>query len=146
MGMDIQSLNSVDYSKKTFSSVDLVNRSDTQRELANTTPVELLSRTPKNIVTANAEIDAKKADKLLDSVNEKVKALQSFLKFEKDEDTEKMVFSIKNSETGEVIRQIPSKQLLDVSKQISQYLDRVQQQAPGDRTSTPVGLLTDQIV
>lgn len=146
MGMDIQSLNSVDYSKKPFSSVDLVNRSDTQRELANTTPVELLSRTPKNIVTANAEIDAKKADKLLNSVNEKVKALQSFLKFEKDEDTEKMVFSIKNSETGEVIRQIPSKELLEVSKQISQYLERAQQQAPGDRTITPVGLLADQIV
>lgn len=144
--MDVQGFNSVDYSKKPSSSVDSIVQSGAQKGLVNPTPSELSSDALKNTVTANTEIDAQKADKLLDSVNEKVKALQSFLKFEKDEDTEKMVFSIKNSETGEVIRQIPSKQLLDVSKQISQYLDRVQQQAPGDRTSTPVGLLTDQIV
>ena len=144
--MDIQSFNSVDYSKRPSSSVDSVVQSGAQRGLANATASELFDGALKKTVAADTEIDAQKADKLLNSVNEKVKALQSFLKFEKDEDTEKMVFSIKNSDTGEVIRQIPSKELLEVSKQISQYLERVQQQAPGDRTSTPVGLLTDQII
>lgn len=144
--MDIQTTNAVDYSRKPSSNAESVVQSDAKNGLATAKPVETSGEALKNTVTASAEIDAQKADKLLNSVNEKVKALQSFLKFEKDEDTEKMVFSIKNSETGEVIRQIPSKDLLEVSKQISQYLDRVQQQAPGDRAGTPIGLLTDQIV
>ncbi|WP_158236035.1 flagellar protein FlaG [Hydrogenovibrio sp. SC-1] len=144
--MDIQATNTVDYSKKPSSNVDSVVQSGSQNGLASAKSTETSGATLKSAVTENAEIDAQKADELLVSVNEKVKGLQSFLKFEKDEDTEKMVFSIKNSETGEVIRQIPSRDLLEVSKQISQYLDRVQQQAPGDRAETPIGLLTDQIV
>lgn len=144
--MDIQTTTTVDYSKKPSSSTESVVQPSMNSGLAMAKTVETSNQALNKTVTESAEIDAQKADKLLSSVNEKVKALQSFLKFEKDEDTEKMVFSIKNSETGEVIRQIPSKDLLEVSKQISQYLDRVQQQAPGDRSESPVGLLTDQIV
>jgi len=146
MVMDIQTTTTVDYSKKPSSSTESVVQPGVNSGLAMAKTVEASNQALNKAVTESSEIDAQKADKLLSSVNEKVKALQSFLKFEKDEDTEKMVFSIKNSETGEVIRQFPSKDLLEVSKQISQYLDRVQQQAPGDRSEPPVGLLTDQIV
>jgi len=146
MVMDIQTTTTVDYSKKPSSSTESVVQPGVNSGLAMAKTVEASNQALNKAVTESSEIDAQKADKLLSSVNEKVKALQSFLKFEKDEDTEKMVFSIKNSETGEVIRQIPSKDLLEVSKQISQYLDLVQQQAPGDRSEPPVGLLTDQIV
>ncbi|NCN68120.1 MAG: flagellar protein FlaG [Thiomicrospira sp.] len=143
--MDIQGFNPVDYSNKPSSGVHSAIQSGQQSGLAQAKMTASADELSKNTPVANAEIDSQQVDKLLTNVNEKVKALQSFLKFEKDEDTEKMVFSIKNSETGEVIRQIPSKDLLEVSKQISQYLDKIQQ-SPGDRPGSPVGLLTDQIV
>ena len=98
------------------------------------------NQTPENTATP-ANVDS-----LLSGLNEQLQTLQSFLKFEKDEDNQKMVFFIKNTETGETIRQIPNKELLTISKNISNYLEAVQQSSDlTGKSPSPVGLLTSQM-
>lgn len=84
------------------------------------------------------------ADALLQSINEQFHTLQSYLMFEKDQETDKMIFFIKNSDTDEIIRQIPSEELLAISKNISNYLQMVNELEKGK--TPPVGLLTNEMV
>ncbi|MEA1988107.1 MAG: flagellar protein FlaG, partial [Pseudomonadota bacterium] len=67
---------------------------------------------------------------------------ENYLRFEKDDSSEKMVIFIKNSETDEVIRQIPSQEFLTISKNITNYLEMRQQLS--ETVVTPPGLLTHE--
>ena len=87
--------------------------------------------------------DQQQTDKLLNDLNEQLKSFNSYLKFEKDEDSQKMVFFIKNTETNETLRQFPSEELLTISKNITEYLEAVE--STGKKAS-PVGLITSQVV
>ncbi len=94
-------------------------------------------------VNPNSEV-LDNSEGLLEELNSNLELLQSYLKFEKDEDTDRMVFFIKDSETNEVIRQVPAKELLQISKQISDYLETVK--SVNEEVSIPAGLITNQVV
>lgn len=89
----------------------------------------------------NSLIANEKLETMMGDLNAKLESFQNYLRFEKDEDTEKMVVFIKNSETGEVIRQIPSSEFLEISKNITQFFE-VQQQL-SEKIAMPTGLLAD---
>ena len=82
-------------------------------------------------------------DKQLSDLNEQLQSFNSYLKFEKDEGSQKMVFFIKNVETNETLRQFPSEEFLAISKNITEYLAGIE--STGNKTS-PVGLFTSQVV
>ncbi|BBP43124.1 flagellar protein FlaG [Thiosulfativibrio zosterae] len=134
-------------SSTTPSFLDKQKSTETARVTEQTNSQNALDRvSTANNLPQGAEVQSKeKVDSLLTGLNSQLQTLQSFLKFEKDEDNQKMVFFIKNSETGETIRQIPSQDLLDISKNISKYLEMAQQTDVGGRTPPPVGLITNQI-
>lgn len=90
----------------------------------------------------NENVSTEQLDQLMENMNVKFEQLENYLRFEKDEDTEKMVIFIKNSETGEVIRQIPSKEFIAISKHISEYLEMQQQLS--EKIVMPPGLLTNE--
>lgn len=80
----------------------------------------------------------------VNELNAQLKLMQSYLKFEKDDDSNRMVFFIKDSETNEVIRQVPAKELLQISKNISNYLEELN--TIKESSSMPVGLITNEVV
>ena len=90
--------------------------------------------------TDNQQALAQKVDEL----NQKLDELKNYLRFEMDDDTEKMVVFIRNSETDEVIRQIPSEQFLTISKSITEFLER--RQSSFEDFQFPKGLFTDERV
>lgn len=102
-------------------------------------PSEANPRAP-NLQAAESTPD--QVDANLERINQQLEKLQNTLRFEKDESTHKMVILIKNSETDEVIRQIPSEALLTISKNISDYLALQKQNS--ETTQFPTGLLTDE--
>ncbi len=59
-------------------------------------------------------------EKALESVNESLKAWSTGMRFEMDEDAQRLVISIVDSGTGEVLRTIPSEAVLRVAKMIVQ--------------------------
>lgn len=97
---------------------------------------------PKAEVTPNSEVSGEvDTDRVLEQLNENIQLLKSYLEFEKDEDSERMIFYVKNSETGEVIRQVPAEEMLEISKNITKYLDSINQ--VGQNSQTPKGILAD---
>jgi len=80
-------------------------------------------------------------DELMSDLNSQMEVMRNYLRFEKDEDSERMVIFIKDSETDEIIRQIPSQEFLDISKNISKYLEMRQQLS--ETMAIPTGLITD---
>ncbi|MBD3768162.1 MAG: flagellar protein FlaG [Gammaproteobacteria bacterium] len=90
-------------------------------------------------VKSNADMDT-----TLENINIQLERLKTFLRFERDEDTQRMVIFIKNGDTGEVIRQIPSNEFLKISKNINDFIE-MRQQRPNDN-SLPTGLITHSTV
>ena len=64
---------------------------------------------------------ADNADDPFAEVNAAMEAWATSMKFELDEDTQQMVVSVIDSESGEVLRQIPSEEVLHVAKMIAQF-------------------------
>ncbi len=59
-------------------------------------------------------------EKALESINNSLKAWSTGMRFEMDEDAQRLVVSIVDSETGDVLRTIPSEAVLRVAKMITQ--------------------------
>ena len=92
----------------------------------------------------SGQIDAAELDKQMNDLNAQLQKLQNYLKFERDEDSERMVIFIRDSETDEVIRQIPTQEFLAISKSIGQYLEMSKQVS--EKISPPIGMFTNETV
>ncbi|NGR07376.1 flagellar protein FlaG [bacterium SGD-2] len=60
-------------------------------------------------------------DDIFQEVNAAMEAWATGMRFEIDEDTQQLVVSIIDNKSGEVIRQIPSDEVLHIAKMISQF-------------------------
>lgn len=91
---------------------------------------------------SKGSIDTAELDSLMMDLNSQLQQLQNYMKFERDKDSQNMVVFIKDSETDELIRQIPTQEFLAISKNIGQYLEMRQQLS--EEISPPVGMLTNE--
>ena len=96
---------------------------------------------PKEV---DGQIDLAEIDNQLMGINTQLQKLQNDLEFEKDDDSDRMVIYVKDRETGEVIRQIPTEEFLAISKSIGQYLDMDKQVS--EKNSSPIGMFTNETV
>ncbi len=101
----------------------------------NRKPVETIEPTTR-------AVDSAELDSLTMSLNTQFEKLQNYVKFERDESSQNMVVFVKNSETNEVIRQIPTQEFLAISKNINEYIEMRQQLS--EKISPPVGLFTNE--
>lgn len=90
----------------------------------------------------NSGLNDEELNGLMDNINVQLKTLNSYLRFEKDEETDRMVILIKNGETDEVIRQIPSQEFLTISKNITNFLEMSRQLS--EKMAPPLGLITHE--
>lgn len=94
--------------------------------------------------TQDVKLSNEKWDGLIERANQDLSGYDSYLKFEKNEDVNEMVVFIKNSDTDEVLRQIPSEEFLTVSKNIKNFLEMRQQLS--DKIAPVLGLIADEKV
>ena len=73
------------------------------------------------------KLDKKTATDTVDQLNKAFAQMQNQIQFALDDKSGRMVFYMKDSSTGEVIRQIPDASLLKISQHISEYLDNLKQ-------------------
>lgn len=105
------------------------------RDESTLAPVETKQATPEELEQA------------LQVANTQLESLKTnYLKFERDELTDKMVVAIKNAQTDELIMQIPSEDFLRIAKNIDAYLKQVNNEFSDSQSSIPVGLFTNQQV
>lgn len=90
------------------------------------------------------ELETTELDTVMSNLNVQLQQLQNYLKFERDESSDKMVIFIKDSETNEILRQIPTAEFLAISKSMGQYIEMRQQSST--KITPPVGLITNETV
>jgi len=72
---------------------------------------------------ARLQPDDQELEQALRGLNEKLRAWSTNLRFEVDDDTSKVVVQVVDSATGEVVRQIPSEEVLNMSKALGKLQD-----------------------
>ena len=82
---------------------------------------------PESDKAEEVKLDKVTAVETVDKLNKAFSQVQNQIQFALDEKSGRMVFYMKDSGTGEVIRQIPDASLLKISQHISEYLEGVQQ-------------------
>jgi len=81
---------------------------------------------------------------ILSDVNKLLKTNNSQLHFDLDVSSHQMVMKITDQKTGDVIRSIPSKEALEISKRITDYLQHIHQSmALGDKGDAAKGLIVE---
>ena len=60
-------------------------------------------------------------EQAFEEINAAMQAWDTGMRFEIDEDTHKVVVSIVDTKSGEVLRQIPSEEVLHIAKMITQF-------------------------
>ena len=135
--------------KKSFNDDDIgYNPTQPVDTLKTASPKHNGSRVEDNL----ASVDTKQAtpeelDQAVQAANAQLESLKAnYLRFERDELTDKMVVTIKNAQTDELIMQIPSEDFLRIAKNIDAYLKQANNGFSDNSSSIPVGLFTSQQV
>lgn len=81
-------------------------------------PLELPQAAAKQI--AEQQPSSEQLRNVVDNINRALKQTNKNLEFSVDEDTKKPVFKLKDMETGDVIRQYPTEEMLSISRAIEQ--------------------------
>ena len=80
-----------------------------------------VAQSPPPTAPAAAEPTAQQVQEAVDSITKALQPANSNLEFSVDPGTHIVVVKMVDSETGEVIREIPSKEILAIAESISQY-------------------------
>ena len=101
--------------------------------------------TTKSNTESPVVLTAKDAKAMVEEANAFFSKNGNQLQFELDQDADKMVFYLKDAQTGETLRQIPDETVLRISKNINQFLETQQRQASSslDTSALLSGLITD---
>jgi len=70
--------------------------------------------------TAKTSADEAKLDKVVEDLNEFVQVIQRKLQFSVDEESGKTVVKVIDSETDQIIRQIPSEEILEMQNRLGE--------------------------
>ena len=110
-----------------FSALQKVDHSQTKEnvvELAKAKRLVEVKQAKKEVeAETETEIEAEKLSSAIHLINERVQNLQRDLVFSVDEDTGKDVVTILDSKSSKVIKQIPSEEMLELAKNLSEQLD-----------------------
>ncbi len=76
-----------------------------------------------DVKDARLQPDDQELSQALRGLNEKLLAWSTNLRFEVDDDTSRVVVQVVDAATGEVVRQIPSEEVLNMSKALGKLQD-----------------------
>lgn len=124
---------------------DVTSSTGTFQVLSNTS---VQSRVPANVVPINKNVseqlrltkpavDAVEANRAVSKVNDFVKQIGRNLEFSVDESSGRVIITVRESETGKIIRQIPPEELLIIADLVRENLESA--------TAPPGILLADKV-
>ena len=90
------------------------------RESAVPSPPPPTPTPTKAAAPAQAPLSSDAVKKIASQINDFLKSSSSSLQFAVDDDTDKIVVRIVDSQTNEVIRQMPSEEMIAISKSLDQ--------------------------
>lgn len=94
-----------------------------QRPVSNEGPLVVTDSAKSATAPQPSTLNLKSA---VDSVNQKLQLSNQSLEISLDSNTQQQIVKLVDTKTGELIRQIPSKEMLAIAQSIDQYLQRGQ--------------------
>ncbi|WFE69799.1 flagellar protein FlaG [Thiomicrospira sp. R3] len=98
----------------------------------------------QNDIGSSDSVEVKSLASLLEKANEAFKLNGARLMFELDAESNRPVLFIKDAETLEVIRQVPSDSYLEMSKKITDYLERTSAVGLTQQSPSAIGMLASE--
>lgn len=92
-------------------------------------PAELIDKMPKE-----------ELDETISQLNDSLQNVQRNLEFSVDKDVGKIVINVKDKETDEVVRQIPSEEVLELAKNLHAVSERLNERSDSDSQPTAEGV------
>lgn len=80
----------------------------------------------------------------VDKLNQLLETSRSSIRFKLDEGSDRVVISVVDQKSGEVIRNIPSEETLKLSKRITEYLEASQQGGSLEQVQQIKGMILEQ--
>lgn len=87
------------------------------------------------------EVDVEQTKKAVENLNEVAVSLQRDLNFKMDDDTGKSIITVTDSVTKEVIRQIPSVEIVELAKKLQSMMQSVPTSSGEAKVDSPAGSL-----
>ena len=97
------------------------DRPEQLASIANTRKVKQEHRETPVATERSATVSRNDLDKAVESANETGQLLKRKLNFSVDEATEKLVVTVIDEESGEVVRQIPANEMLRIAAHLKQF-------------------------
>ncbi|MFK5984456.1 MAG: flagellar protein FlaG [Pseudomonadota bacterium] len=82
-----------------------------------------LAETDDKKEQADSESISEMVDKAVTSLNSSIQSVQRNLQFSVDKDLDKIVINVTDKETDEVVRQIPSEEVLDLARNLQDMVE-----------------------
>ena len=86
------------------------------------------------------EMSEDKLDETISQLNDSLQNVQRNLEFSIDKDVGKIVINVKDKDTDEVVRQIPSEEVLELAKNLHAASERFKERINSDTQSTAEGV------
>lgn len=97
-----------------------------------------------SVVSTDKQLSKEKSIEVLEQANAILKLSNSDIEFKLDDSSGKLVFYIKDADSGDVLRQIPNESMLRLSENITQFLEGVSELSGSSSQRVVLsGLLTD---
>ncbi|SEG35093.1 flagellar protein FlaG [Vibrio hangzhouensis] len=104
---------------------ELDNQSKTVNELKNTERAEFSNQKTADLIqkmaTERHDLNEAEREKMVERLDEFLTSMNTGLSFRRDEELGRDIITIYAKDSGEVIRQFPDEELLDVLKRIEQH-------------------------
>ncbi len=95
----------------------------------------VLSGKSEAVSNASQPVKSQLTEEVVNELNDAILGVRRELRFSIDEDSGRAVVQVMDSETGEMIRQLPSEEILAVSRHIREVLESSQSSGVGGSSS-----------
>lgn len=117
----VQFTRSSEMSKNNISTQSVLNEQKAEKNKVNElSSVSDTAANDKFVKEVEQEVDKEQLQQVASDLTDMVAMMQKGLKFSVDDDSGKQVIKVQDIESGDVIRQIPSEEALELAKKISE--------------------------
>ncbi len=117
MGSSIADLSKRQSLPEGFQQSGLISNSEVENKASIRSPVDAST-------INNQKIEDDEAERLLDTLNQQLETAKLGVRFKSDKESGRLVFSIYDVSTNEVVRQIPNEEVLRTSQKLKEFLER----------------------
>ena len=114
-------------------------KTDAKNSIESENRQEIASKEASSVIMNDT--NRKELDETVSQLNDSLQNIQRNLEFRVDEDIGRIVINVRDKETGELVRQIPSEEVLQLAKNLHAASERFNERTDSHSQSTTGGVI-----